>query len=67
MDYVLEVCEMRRQDSDFINLCMGTSRFQTNSLVDLSLSEKDLEDSLLYGDFKGMEELREGLSNLYKR
>jgi aspartate/methionine/tyrosine aminotransferase len=67
MDKVLEICEARRRDPDFIDLCLGTSRFETASVINLGLSQKDLEDSFLYGDFRGMENLRAGLSRLYEK
>lgn len=66
MDTILELCQTRRAAPDFIDLCLGTSRFQTSSLTDLTLSQKDIDHSFLYGDFKGMESLRSGLSRLYK-
>jgi len=67
MDKVLEICESRRGEPDFIDLCLGTSRFQTASLINLALSKKDMDNSFLYGDFKGMKNLREGLSSLYEK
>src|SRR5262249_38255658 len=56
----------RRQDPDFIDLCSGASRFDISSLMDLRFDQTDFADSFLYGDTRGLLQLREGLSQLYQ-